>query len=170
MDNAHDQYSGQESTNLSHSPGGNGKALFRAFILDDEEEVLELFKYVFKSRGYEVIALTDPEGFCSSETCLNGSDKRETCGDVLLADVKMLTTDGITFVEGLQKKECRIANIALMSGYWDETSEERAVALGCKVFRKPLLLENLKAWLAFSEENANPDRVLTEAYAGKADG
>ncbi|MDP6524672.1 MAG: response regulator [Kiritimatiellia bacterium] len=169
MDDSRTQNSSPELPDSSDSPGGKRKAGGRAFIFDDEKEVLELFKYVFESRGYEVIALPDPEGFCSCETCLKDGNTYETCGDVLLVDVKMLSTGGITFVDGLQKKGCRIANIALMSGYWDDTSEERADILGCRIFRKPVLLDDLKAWLAFCEENANPNRRLSESHAGQVD-
>ena len=97
----------------------------RAFVLDDDQILRELLRQVLEDRGYEVLTYSNPglcplynEGSCH---CTDG----EACGDIIISDVNMPNVSGLGFVERQKKMECKIKNVALMSGFWSGTDVEK---------------------------------------------
>jgi len=119
----------------------------RIILFDDDQNIREGLKQVFKHRGYEVLIYEDPS-LCSlqhSHDCQ--CQKNERCADIVITDIDMPTVSGIDFVDEQVSKGCKIQNIAIMSGAWSEENIKRAKALGCAVFDKPFDLSVLMDWI-----------------------
>jgi DNA-binding response OmpR family regulator len=106
-------------------------------IIDDDEDINNLFKIYLENRGYQINAYTDPinalyyfkKGFY----------------DLVLLDLKMPQLDGITMYQQLKKIDnnasiCLItADIANL-----EQLKEKIPNIEKYVIYKPILLKNLK--------------------------
>jgi CheY-like chemotaxis protein len=76
------------------------------------------------------------------------------CTDILITDNNMPDMTGIELLEIQHHGGCRLTskNKALVTGNEDPVLQERAAALGCHFFLKPLSLTTLFAWLKECEE------------------
>ena len=139
----------------------------RGVIFDDEEQVLKCLSSLLTRSGYAVSTYPNSDRFCT-----NGADcdTNEMCADFLISDVNMDPENGLEFVERLHARGCHIQNMALISGHWPSDALKRAEDLGCKIFHKPILLEEMKAWLHECCEHLNPDRILVDIPWGESDG
>ncbi len=68
--------------------------------------------------------------------------------------------DGLHFIQKLVEMKCRRPHIAIVSGSWEESDAALARELGCKVFQKPITLDELVDWIEEVESNLPPNRVL----------
>jgi CheY-like chemotaxis protein len=127
----------------------------RVLVFDDEEPVRKMLMRILSSRGCEVIAYPSARR-CTR--CIGGPGER--CADVLLSDVSMPPVNGLDFVESQRSVGCRCAEIGLMSGSWTRIERERAQALGCRVFPKPLDLGELCGWVEHCAERVGTRRLL----------
>ncbi len=135
---------------------------YRTVLCEDNKHVREVFSYIFKNRGHEVFSYEDA-GDCPLRSLAEDiCDCVNPCADIILSDVSMPKVSGLEFVEELKKKDCKIKNIALVSGYWTEKDISKAKELGCTVFHKPLKTEELFEWIATCEKNIDPQRILSE--------
>lgn len=119
----------------------------RALVLDDDLVMLALLQKHLESRGYQVVAYSNP-AICSlftARTCPCNPEK--PCPDVIIADLVMSTVNGIQFYEELKRKACKCRNIALISGLWTESTLQWAADAGVKVLNKPINPEQLNGWL-----------------------
>ena len=134
----------------------------RILVFDDHQEILNLLKVVFDSRGYEVLTYPHP-GACpifdhESCSCPDG----QACTDIILTDINMPVMKGIDFIEKQLAKGCNCKHLALMSGDFTSDDVRRAEQLGLKFFRKPFDISEVFSWLDQIEPDINPDRQLTE--------
>jgi CheY-like chemotaxis protein len=134
----------------------------RALILEDEALLRLLLETILHQRGYEVLTYPEP-GMCPLTTvgqcaCPPGT----ICADVILSDVQMPGTTGLDFIQQLLEKKCRRPHLALMSGAWTDADMQRAVQLGCKVFKKPFHPAELIQWLQQVETALPPERRLLD--------
>ncbi len=123
----------------------------RALVFDDEPDIRQMFHLLLECCGYEVHSFEDPSDYCKldSDGCpLAGS---VCCADVLISDLKMPRVDGLSFMQAIAAKHCRIPARALMSGYWTPSSLELAHQLGCHTFAKPMKVDTIFNWLAECE-------------------
>ena len=138
------------------------QVLYRILVFDDHEEILNLLKVVFDSRGYEVLTYPHP-GACpifdhDSCSCPDG----QSCTDIILTDINMPVMKGIDFIEKQMKKGCQCRHLALMSGDYTSDEMERANELGLKFFLKPFEISDIFEWLDQIEQKIHPHRRLTE--------
>jgi hypothetical protein len=56
-------------------------------------------------------------------------------------------TSGIKFIEKQLRQGCKVKKIAVMSGDWGDSGLVKAQELGCKVFKKPFSILDMKKWL-----------------------
>lgn len=109
-----------------------------------------------------MIGLADStaEPFCG---CLRFTCPEEfVCGDFPLTDNRVSGMTGLEFVERRTNGGCRgiVANKAVFSGSWDEEDLAKAARLGCRVFVKPVNLDEISAWLDEREKTIPPERKL----------
>lgn len=140
----------------------------RAFLLDDNSDIRNLIEIAMKQRNYEVIAFADPSESPLWKPHECNCKPGTTCADLILSDMDMPQVPGLTFIESQIDKGCKIKHIALMSGAWDQSDRQRALRLGCKVFDKPLSLDELNEWLDECERDIPPYRTLINWFAGEA--
>lgn len=119
----------------------------RTFIFDDDELIRSTLKYFLESEGYEVYAFENPEQCpyylyrpCTCEVNIS-------CADVIITDINMPGENGIEFIENQIHHGCKVRNIAIMSGEWEGPHIAKARDLGCKVFRKPFSIIELRDWI-----------------------
>lgn len=134
----------------------------RAVILDDDYLVRFSLWHLFDRRGYEVFTFPEPS-LCPlhvAQECPCPADVM--CADLILSDVQMHASNGIDFVGQLIRKGCRQRHFGLMSGRFTEADLTRAPQLGCKLFNKPLDMDQLVAWVEEVEKSISVDRVLLD--------
>ena len=133
----------------------------RAIVLEDNDSVRETLSIILKLRGYEVLAFPDP-GACMAHLNHDCEPPEEhSCCDILITDVRMPGMTGLEYLESQKQHGCRVPNVAVMSGSWNEAQLEEARRLSCRVFEKPFLLEDLNNWLSQSEKRIDPRRELS---------
>jgi CheY-like chemotaxis protein len=133
----------------------------RAIVLEDNDSVRETLSIILKLRGYEVLAFPDPGACMAHLNHESESPEEHSCCDILITDVRMPGMTGLEYIESQKHHGCRVPNVAVMSGSWNETELEEARRLSCRVFEKPFLLEDLNAWLSQSEKKIDPHRELS---------
>ena len=72
---------------------------YRALIFDDQEEIRQMLRLFFDSRGYEVFTFPHPASCPLSEEEVCPCSNQETCADVILTDLNMPIVKGIEFLE-----------------------------------------------------------------------
>jgi len=135
---------------------------YRILVFDDHDEILDLLKIVFSSRGYEVLTYPHP-GACpifDHKSC--SCPDNHSCTDIILADINMPVMRGIDFIEMQLAKGCNCRHLALMSGNFSNEDEKKAKELGLKFFKKPFELSEVFEWLDKIEHHINPQRRLTD--------
>jgi len=132
----------------------------RCFLFEDDERVRALLLQILESRGYEVLSFSDPELCPMYGASACPCNPEETCGDIIISDVKMPNVTGLGFVDRQKEIGCKINNVALISGAWSDFDLEHAQKLGCKTFQKPFILDELNEWLNECEKGVDPNRIL----------
>jgi CheY-like chemotaxis protein len=120
----------------------------RVLIIDNEECIRETLGLFCKEMGYEPVLLEEPnhslpcqvEHECPLET---------PCVNALLTDHYLPTMFGLSFLEKLSGRGCKIPEgaRAVTSVVLSSQEIERANDIGCKVLLKPVTYEKLKGWL-----------------------
>jgi hypothetical protein len=72
----------------------------------------------------------------------------------------MVNGNGIDFLEQLVQKGCKQRHFALMSGDFSDADLARASRLGCTLFKKPLDMALLMAWVEEVERSIPSGRTL----------
>jgi len=135
---------------------------YRTILCEDNEHVREILNFILNEREHEIFSYKD-----AADCPLNSSTEfkcyhENPCSDIIISDVSMPKLDGLKFVEDIKRSGCKVKNIALISGYWNKDDISRAKEIGCSVFHKPLLPEQLNKWLDNCEKNIAPNRILSQ--------
>lgn len=132
----------------------------RAVIFDDDYLIRFTLWDLFDRRGYEVFTFPEPD-LCPLHAVLQCPCPVGTsCSDLIISDVNMHASNGIDYIQQLIEKGCRQRHFALMSGNFSERDMTRGSELGCKLFTKPLDLEQVKDWVAEVERLIPGERLL----------
>jgi CheY-like chemotaxis protein len=132
----------------------------RAVIFDDDSLIRYALWDLFDGRGYEVFTFPEP-GLCPLHVLLQCPCPTGTsCADLILSDVNMHAANGIDYIEQLIQKGCRQRHFALMSGHFFKDDLARGSELGCKLFTKPLDMDQVKDWIEEVERSIPLERVL----------
>jgi len=136
----------------------------RIILFDDDQNIRESLEMYLKYKGYEVFIYQDP-GLCPLQHSHDCQCKEnERCADIVITDIDMPNVSGLDFIDAQVRKGCKIENIAIMSGAWSESKEQRAKALGCAVFRKPFTLSDLTEWFYECEKRLSNDKNLSNWF------
>jgi len=134
----------------------------RAIVFEDDEEIRTILEEVLAERGYEVIAFSDP-GTCPlhvQPSCKCPPDG--LCADIIISDLNMPNVRGLDFLEAQRRKGCKIQHVALISGGWTGAEMRRADETGCRVFAKPLEIQQIHEWLDQVEGKIDARRTLVD--------
>jgi len=119
----------------------------RVLIIDDEECIRDSLKLYLSDKGYEVTTANDPS------VCIGVKDgfhrNGTKCSDVVIVDQWMPVMTGIEFMSKRHEWGCNSTgqHKALMSANLTNDLKEQAIRLGCKVFEKPVRMNEIEAWL-----------------------
>ena len=103
-------------------------------IVDDDVQVLRSLCFLLETEGYYVLT------FSSAVELLEQPELPENA--CLIVDYRMPIMNGLDLLTRVRAKYPRVPAL-LITGYPDETIEDRAAALGIKVVRKPHLDDGL---------------------------
>ena len=136
----------------------------RAFILDDDEKIRSLLSIILESRGYTVLTFPDPTYFTLYSGTECSCPPGQVCGDILITDNNMPNMKGLEFIQNRIQSGCRgiVQNTAVMSGTWTALDIAYAKSLGCRIFEKPFMIEEIHRWLDECEKRMNPARKLID--------
>ncbi|MEJ2199757.1 MAG: response regulator [Desulfuromonadaceae bacterium] len=144
----------------------------RIILLEDNESSRFCLVLLLEQKGYEVVHAPDPT-ICPVYSNPAGTCPHEhPCGDFLLTDNDMPKMTGLEFIEAQVSRGCKGAatHKAVMSGSLRQAEREKAEALGCKIFTKPIRMEDVFGWLNQKKQQLPPDRKLTDLSKRLADG
>ncbi len=113
----------------------------RVFIFEDDQDNRELFSEICITTGFEASAFSDPSEM------ENISNFRLNQADIVLTDIAMPVMSGIEFAERIIQAGFNRLDIAVISGFWNETNLSRACRLGVRTFAKPVPIDLLTDWL-----------------------
>jgi len=136
----------------------------RAFIFDDDKKIRSLLSIILEKRGYEVLSFPDSSHYSIYSDAKCSCPPGHVCGDILITDNNMPNIKGIEFIRNQMQKGCRgiVQNKAVMSGTWTDAELAHAKSLGCRIFDKPFMLEEIHKWLDECEKRRDPDRKLLD--------
>ncbi len=136
----------------------NGHLLqIRAFVFDDDPEVLKSFRRMLGPRSYEVFLFNRPSP-CRRCRCNDG----ERCADIMLSDMAMMKINGNDFLQSQKRKGCRIKNVVVMSSHWKEEDLESVRAMGFMTLQKPVTSGTINPWLDECEKRIDPSRTISD--------
>jgi len=133
---------------------------FRVLVFDDDKQVRKVISTLVKNKGYEVFDFSEP-GICPillDQNC--PCPFQQACTDFIITDLNMPNITGLEFIKNQKDHECKVINIAVLSGAWSESELKFAKELGCKTFNKPIQVQELYSWLDECKKNINPNRIL----------
>ena len=104
-------------------------------MIDDEEDLLELSAYWFRSRGHQVMTAIN---------CETGINLLKTVAfDIVLLDMRMPNVDGVETLRRIRQMKKDLP-VVLVTAYADDKMIKEAESLGISgVFRKGAGLHNL---------------------------
>jgi two-component SAPR family response regulator len=137
----------------------------RAFVFEDDENILFLISSILTERGYEVLSFPEPL-FCP--VYLN-SDCRcpmeYMCGDIFITDINMPNVTGLEFIENLILNGCKIISqnkALIISDAWTSAELKHAKILDCHIIYKPFKNDEIIEWLDKCEKRIDPNRKLVD--------
>jgi CheY-like chemotaxis protein len=110
-------------------------------IVDDEEELANLYRECLKGSGFQTVSFTDP--LIAVEDFSHNIDKYS----LIITDLRMPNINGIEFANEIRHYNQDV-QILLLTAYFDDdrlTSEDFINARFAEVFEKPVSLKVLKS-------------------------
>ena len=120
----------------ARAPEGACMSTARILVVDDEADIRDLVQEILSEEGYEV------------DVAANAAEARAACArqapDLVLLDIWMPDTDGITLLREWQQTQSLAAPVVMMSGHGTVETAVEATRLGAFDFvEKPLSLAKL---------------------------
>jgi len=127
----------------------------RILILDDDPDIRNLLETALTMKGHEVKTLSDPTEFplLNDQKC--PCEPKDSCTDVLIADIVMPKIEGIEFVRNLKNEGCwplTLGNVAIMSGYLTLHYMNELNSMSIHYFRKPFEMQEIFNWVEECQE------------------
>lgn len=127
---------------------------FRLLVVDDEPDIRRLVSEILEDEGYQV-AMADSAGSAREL-------KKATAPDLVLLDIWMPDTDGITLLKEWVAEDAPLCPVIMMSGHGSVEAAVEATRLGAYDFlEKPLSMAKLLLIVARALEASNLQRENT---------
>ncbi len=132
----------------------------RAIIFEDEALQLRLYSDLFLSKGYDVLAYSEPVICPIHAENAEAATGLDPCADILITDYTMPRMNGLDLLRAQSGHGCSLPmkNKALISG--QEKVRQKALELGCAFFEKPVDRDDLEEWIAECEQRTDLSRPL----------
>jgi two-component system response regulator YesN len=150
--------------------GGEGDAMLRVLLVDDEPFILQ---------GLKVLIDWGKEGLEIAETAANGAEAlaylKENKVDLIIADVNMPEVTGLELLQQIREQQLSDAYFVILSGYADFSYAQQAIRYECtdyilkpvereglaKVLRKVVALKDTM------EQQSRTSRTMELAYLAR---
>ena len=136
----------------------------RIVVMDDNPDIRKMLKTALESKGHEVFTFDNPKICPLQMIPVCRCEENEKCADLIITDIEMPEMDGFEFLENHRAKNCHCKDVFVMSGRLNRGDVERATALGCKTFHKPLQLAMLFDQVEQVERKISPERRLRDWF------
>lgn len=132
-----------------------GKSPVKVLLFDDDKDILETLGEYLCDNDYDVETYSDPSKWrcCKSGSDVCPIDESETCTDIIITDIRMPNMTGVDFIRSLEKKKCKVKNIAFMTGAANEDQLQFVQDNGYKLFKKPFNLDEIESWIKSCEHS-----------------
>lgn len=140
---------------------------FRALVFEDNDQIRNIVIEFLERNGFEVYSFSEA-GSCPlflEKKCPCPS--KHACVDVILADINMPGITGLEFIDNQVKKGCKVKNIGVMSGAWNNNQIEQANKLKVHIIHKPFKMKDFVSWLEDCKSKIDPERVLSNWFTDK---
>ena len=134
----------------------------RAIIIHDNQTTLSMMMYYFAIRGgYEVLTYQKPDICPLWDDHVNCS-KSHPCADILIADFRSATMEGVALFRQQSRKGCSIPmnHKALISGNAEDGRAKEISTMGCAFFDQPVDFVKMSSWLQVRELNMDLSQPL----------
>jgi len=99
----------------------------KVLLVDDDRFLLNMYSMKFKNSGYEVFTAV------GAEEAMNILVEQKIVPDIILLDIIMPTTDGLTLLEDIRKQNlAENATVIMLTNQSGESDIERAKTLGVR--------------------------------------
>ena len=134
----------------------------RAIVVDDDELILDIFRHIFESIGYEVLTANTSMTCAFFREHTNSCPQHDRCTDILITDNNMPNMTGLELLEMQHHRGCKLTskNKALITGNEDSKIAERATVLGCQLFPKPVPVSTIITWAQECEKRVDISEAL----------
>lgn len=119
-----------------------------ALLFEDNPLCRDLITEILREKDFKVTSFTSPTHYLSDKAnCCCCSD--EACADALITDNQMPGMTGLELLQSVKNRGCKLPNHrkAIISGSWSDEEYRQALQLGCKIFQKPVSIEEIHQWL-----------------------
>ena len=132
----------------------------RVLLFEDDPSILETLTEVLELEGYEVHGFPSPvdSPLMHSAGCPCAPGLR--CCDVIITDLAMPKVSGLDLIEHLERRDCPVPRIAVVSGQLTPAIRQDLGQRGVEMFEKPSLLPTLTDWLRECAAEISLTRVL----------
>jgi len=138
--------------------------ILRAIVFEPDEIVREFLLLVLNNRGYEYFTF-ERAGVCAMDLEAGWvSPPGRQCADIIIADVNHHGFPSFETLGHVDQGNCKVPNIALMSGSWLDVHRSWVENLDCIIFDKPFEASRLNLWLDECEKRIHPNRKLYNGF------
>jgi two-component system C4-dicarboxylate transport response regulator DctD len=121
--------------------------LRKALVVDDDSLIASSVTKYLASQGYDVASFPDAHSCVSSLPCTGPCTFNRPCADAIVTDLRMPGMSGLSLIDLLRSRKCKIPRMAIMSGTGRDEIPRFADA-ECAYFEKPLEFSDLLSWLS----------------------
>ena len=119
-----------------------------ALLFEDNRLCRDLMTEILMEKDFTVTAFADPTSYVADKNrCDTCGDN--ACADALITDNQMPGMSGLELIQWITDRGCKLPNHrrAVISGSWTSEEFDQAQQLGCKIFQKPVSVDEIHQWL-----------------------
>lgn len=135
----------------------------RIMIIDDDHDIIALFKMILKESGHDILACHDPTECSVFKKPGCNCPKNIRCTDLLIVDIMMPMMNGIDLLRLQEQRGCKVPvfHKALMSASQSKEHKQAAREIGCHFIEKPFKVSNILDWIDQCESSVLAERKKT---------
>ena len=135
----------------------------RIMIIDDDHDIIALFKMILKESGHDILACHDPTECSVFKKPGCNCPKNIRCTDLLIVDIMMPMMNGIDLLRLQEQRGCKVPvfHKALMSASQSKEHKQAAREIGCHFIEQPLKVPNILDWIDQCESSVLAERKKT---------
>lgn len=114
----------------------------RILVAEDDDEMRSLVAEALVRDGYDVLSVGDGGGLIARVADQLNHPERGGF-DLIISDVRMPVTNGLSVVEALRRVGCKVA-VIMMTAFGDDHLRRRVHELDAVFFEKPFAVDDLR--------------------------